>query len=51
MSEKVIQIILIVLAVLVGVTMLGWLLKAMWWVAVIAGGIVVGGLILGKMEK
>jgi hypothetical protein len=51
MSEKVIQIILIVLAVLVGVTMLGWLLKALWWVAVIAGGIVVGGLILGKMPK
>jgi len=51
MSEKVIQIVLIVLAVLVGVTMLGWLLKALWWVAVIAGGIVVGGLVLGKMSK
>jgi hypothetical protein len=51
MGEKVVQIILIVLAVMVGVTLLGWLLKALWWVAVIAGGIVVGGLVLGRMQK
>lgn len=51
MGDKVVQIIVIVLAILVGVTILGWLLKALWWVAVIAGGIVVGGLILGKMSK
>jgi hypothetical protein len=51
MGEKAVQIVLIVLAVVVAFSVLGWLLRALWWMAVIAGGIVLGGLILGKMSK
>lgn len=51
MGEKVVQVILIVLAVMVGVTLVGWLLKALWWVAVIAAGIVVGGILLGRVQR
>jgi hypothetical protein len=51
MGEKAVQVILIVVAVVVGFSILGWLLKALWWVAVIAGGIVLAALVLGKMEK
>jgi hypothetical protein len=51
MGERVLQILLIVLAVVVAFTVLGWLLKALWWMALIAGGIVLGGLILQKISK
>ncbi|MBI5156583.1 MAG: hypothetical protein HZA58_01070 [Acidimicrobiia bacterium] len=51
MGERVVQIILIVLAVVVAFTVLGWLLRALWWIALIAGGVVLGGLILGKISK
>lgn len=51
MGERVVQIILIVLAVVVAFTVLGWLLRALWWIALIAGGVVLGGLILGKLSK
>ena len=51
MGEKAIQVILIVLAVVIGFSILGWLLKALWWVAVIAGGAVLAALILGTMER
>ncbi len=51
MGERVMQFIIIVLAVLVAFTILGWLLKALWWVALVAAGIVVGGLVLGKISK
>jgi len=51
MGERAIQILLIVLAVVVAFTVLGWLLKALWWIALIAGGVVLGGLILGKISK
>jgi hypothetical protein len=51
MGERAIQILLIVLAVVVAFTVLGWLLKALWWIALIAGGVVLGGVILGKISK
>jgi len=51
MGERVWQLIIIILAVVVAFTILGWLLKALWWVAVVAAGIVLGGLILGRISK
>ncbi len=51
MGERATQVILIVLAILVGFTILGWLLKALWWVTVVAAGIVIGGVLLGRIAK
>ncbi len=51
MGEKVLQIGLIILGVVLAFTVIGWLLKTLWWMAVIAGGIVLGGLILSKTSK
>lgn len=51
MGQSVGQLVIIVLAVAVAFTILGWLLKALWWVAVVAAGIVVGGLVLGRISR
>lgn len=51
MGERFVQVALIVVAVIVGFTVLGWLLKALWWMAVIAGGIVLASLVLGALKR
>lgn len=51
MGERVIQIVVVVLAVMVAFTIIGWVLKALWWTAVVAAGVVLGGLILSKIGK
>ncbi|HEX9977126.1 MAG TPA: hypothetical protein VGB41_00725 [Acidimicrobiia bacterium] len=51
MGEKVIGFVVIVVAVIIGFSILGFILKALWWMAVIAGGIVLAALVLNKMGK
>ena len=51
MGDKVIGFVLIVAAVIIGFSILGFILKALWWTAVIAGGIVLATLVLNKMGK
>jgi len=51
MGEHVGRVLVIAIVVVVGFSVLGWLLKALWWMAVIAGGIVLAALVLGKMSK
>lgn len=51
MGERVVQIALIILAVVIAFTVIGWLLRALWWIALIGAGIVVAGLILRKIPK
>jgi hypothetical protein len=50
MGERAAQIALIVLAVVIAFSVIGFLLRALWWMAVIAGGIVLAVLILGKIS-
>ena len=51
MGERFVQVMLLIVVVIVGVTILGWILKTLWWMAVIAGGIVLAGLVLGALKK
>lgn len=51
MGDKFVGFVVFVLAVIIGFSILGFILKALWWVAVIAGGIVLAFLVLNKMGK
>lgn len=51
MGERVIGFVVIVAAVIIGFSILGFIFRALWWMAVIAGGIVLAALILGKVGK
>jgi len=51
MGEKVIGFVVIVVAVIIGFSILGFILRALWWMAVIAGGVVLAALLLGKTGK
>jgi hypothetical protein len=45
------QFVLLVLIIIVAFGVLGFILKTLWWIAVIAGGIVLGGAILRALDR
>ena len=51
MGEKVLGFVVIVAAVIIGFSILGLILRALWWMAVIAGGIVLAALVLNRVGK
>ena len=51
MGDKILGFVVIVAAVIIGFSILGFILRALWWMAVIAGGIVLAALVLNKMGK
>ncbi|HLA67427.1 MAG TPA: hypothetical protein VJP05_08105 [Acidimicrobiia bacterium] len=51
MGDKIIGFVVIVVAVIIGFSILGFILRALWWMAVIAGGIVLGFVVLNKMGR
>jgi hypothetical protein len=51
MGEKVLGFVVLVAAIIIGFSILGFILKALWWMAVIAGGIVLAALVLNKLGK
>jgi hypothetical protein len=51
MGEKVIGFAVLVVAIIVGFSILGFILRALWWMAVIAGGIVLAALVFNRTGK
>jgi hypothetical protein len=51
MGEKIIGFVVLVAAIIIGFSILGFILKALWWMAVVAGGIVIAALVLNKLGK
>ena len=51
MREHAFRIILIFAAVIIGFSILGFLLKALWWIALIAGGMLLASMVMRSISK
>lgn len=51
MGDNIARVIVIVVVVVIAFSVIGFLLKALWWLAVIAGAIVLFTIAKGKISK